>query len=331
MYAAAGEVVAAVSGRSWADFVTARIFRPLGMTGTIATAATLARQPNVAQPHYEIAGKVEVIENASVDGVAAAGAIWSSVRDMAQWTKLLLAGGAVPGGEAGATNGTRLLSEKTVTELFAPQTMVGADAFYPTARLTKPHWTTYGLGWFQADYAGEKVDFHTGSIDGMIAIVGLIRDERLGVFALGNLDHAELRHALMYSVFDRYAGRGDRDWNADLQKLYAEQARRGEAARKKAEAQRVAGTTPSLALDRYAGTYTDPLRGEVTITHDGAALRIRNGAAFAGTLEHWHYDVFRARWDAEWRQGSFVTFLIGPSGRVDAIEVNGVRFARPRT
>jgi CubicO group peptidase (beta-lactamase class C family) len=56
MYAAAGEVVAAVSGMSWADFVTTRIFRPLGMTGTIATAATLDRQPNVAQPHYEIDG-----------------------------------------------------------------------------------------------------------------------------------------------------------------------------------------------------------------------------------------------------------------------------------
>jgi hypothetical protein len=241
---------------------------------------------------------------------------------MAKWMQFVLDGGVA--------GGKRLLSERTFAELFRPQAIV-PETQYPTTRLVRPHWMTYGLGWFQQDYQGRAVDFHTGSIDGMIAIVGLIRDERLGVFALGNLDHAELRHALMYSVFDRYAGRGDRDWNADLQKLYAEQARRGEAARKKAEAQRVAGTTPSLPLDRYAGTYTDPLRGEVTIAHDGSTLKIRNGAAFVGTLEHWHYDVFRARWDAEWRQGSFVTFLIGPSGRVDAIEVNGVRFARPRT
>ena len=50
---------------------------------------------------------------------------------------------------------------------------------------------TYGLGWFQQDYRGRAVDFHTGSIDGMVAIHGLIRDERLGVYVLGNLDHAE--------------------------------------------------------------------------------------------------------------------------------------------
>ena len=33
----------------------------------------------------------------------------------------------------------------------------------------------------------------------MVAIHGLIRDERLGVYVLGNLDHAEVRHALMWS------------------------------------------------------------------------------------------------------------------------------------
>ena len=94
---------------------------------------------------------------------------------------------------------------------------------YPTTRLTKPHWMTYGLGWFQQDYHGRAVDFHTGSIDGMVAIHGLIRDERLGVYVLANLDHAELRHALMYTVFDRYAGKpSDRDWSAEFQKLYAD-------------------------------------------------------------------------------------------------------------
>jgi hypothetical protein len=284
--------------------------------------STIPKGANVASPHYRIGGRVRVIVNMPVDSVAAAGSVWSSVHDMAKWMQFVLDGGVA--------GGKRLLSERTFAELFRPQAIV-PDTQYPTTRLVKPHWMTYGLGWFQQDYQGRAVDFHTGSIDGMIAIIGLIRDERLGVYALGNLDHAELRHALMYSAFDRYGGRRDRDWHADLLKLYAEQARRAEAARTKAEAQRAANTTPSLPLDRYAGTYTDPLRGEVTITPDGEALKIRNGAAFVGTLEHWHYDVFRARWDADWHQGSFVTFLIGASGRVDAIEVNGVRFARQRT
>jgi CubicO group peptidase (beta-lactamase class C family) len=310
MYAAAGEVIAAASGRSWADMLRTRIFEPLGMRDSVPMLSMIPKGANVASPHYLVDSTVKVIANMPVDSVAAAGSVWSSVHDMAKWMQFVLDGGVA--------GGKRLLSERTFAELFRPQAIV-PETQYPTTRLVRPHWMTYGLGWFQQDYQGRAVDFHTGSIDGMIAIVGLIRDERLGVYALGNLDHAELRHALMYSVFDRYAGKGDRDWNADLLKLSAEQARRGDAARSKAEAQRIAGTTPSLPLERYAGTYADPLRGEVTITHDGTALRIRNGAAFVGTLEHWHYDVFRASVATKRRSGGTTstasgTRICGPPG-----------------
>ena len=99
-----------------------------------------------------------------------------------------------------------LLKPETVEELFKPQTMVTKDGFYPTARLTTPKWTTYGLGWFQQDYRGRAVDFHTGSIDGMVAIHGLLRDARAGVVVLANRDHAELRHAIMLNVIDRFIG-----------------------------------------------------------------------------------------------------------------------------
>jgi hypothetical protein len=288
------------------------------MTGTIATAATLERQPNVAIPHYEIDGKVEVIRNASVDGVAPAGSVWSSVRDMSQWMKMLLAGGSMPG--QGSNGRVTLLSEKTITELFSPQTMVGPDAFYPTARLTRPNWTTYGLGWFQADYAGEKVDFHTGSIDGMVAICGLIRSRHLGVYVLANLDHAELRHALMYMVFDRYLGRAARDWSADLLTLYGGMAREAADRAKKTDGQRVAGTSPTLPLDRYAGTYRHPLYGALTIVREGNQLRARFGTGFAGPLEHWHYDTFKATWDARWRGAWRLTFRLDAQGKVASVD-----------
>ena len=68
MYAAAGAVIEAVTGQSWEDVMRTRLFEPLGMSETIATAATLARQPNVAMPHDTIDGKVRTIENASVGG-----------------------------------------------------------------------------------------------------------------------------------------------------------------------------------------------------------------------------------------------------------------------
>jgi hypothetical protein len=141
---------------------------------------------------------------------------------MAKWSTMLLAGGKAGSGV--------LLAPGTTEELFTPQAMVTAEAFYPTARLTKPKWKTYGLGWFQQDYRGRAVDYHTGSIDGMVAIHGLLRDERAGVVVLANLDHAELRHAIMLDVFDRYIGGARRDWSSDLQGLYDGLRREGDDA-----------------------------------------------------------------------------------------------------
>ena len=327
MYAAAGEIVAAVSGMPWRQFVTTRLFEPLGMSGTVATAATLEPQPNVAAPHATIGGVVTEIRNASVDNVAPAGAVWSNVRDMAQWLKMLLGGGTVAAGADGPTP-RRLLSDAVLAELFTPQTTVGPDDFYPTARLTKPHWTTYGLGWFQADYAGEKVDFHTGSIDGMVAIAGLIRDQGLGVYVLANLDGAELRHALMYKTFDLYLRRPVRDWSTELRVLYQGLAKEADARQKKVDAERVSGTTPTRALDRYAGTYTSPLFGVVTVSERAGQLHARYGEGFVGALEHWHYDTFKATWEAAWRGTALVTFQIDQRGSVASVSMPQGVFVR---
>ena len=61
MYAAAGEVVAELSGMSWDAFIQKRIFEPLDMNGSIATAATLDAQPNVALPHYRVDGATRAL------------------------------------------------------------------------------------------------------------------------------------------------------------------------------------------------------------------------------------------------------------------------------
>jgi CubicO group peptidase (beta-lactamase class C family) len=320
MYGVAGEVTEAVSGRPWKEMIRARIFEPLGMRETVATLSQIPKGANVASPHEEIDGTLKVIENMPVDAVGPAGSVWSSAHDMAKWLQFLLDGGVA--------DGKKLLSERTFAELFRPQAIVH-DPPYPSLSLVKPHWVTYGLGWFQQDYQGRAVDFHTGSIDGMVAIVALIRDEKLAMLVLGNRDHAEVRHALMYTTFDRAAGQATRDWSADLRKFYGEVQERSAANQKRIESLRVANTTPSLPLAGYAGTYSDPLRGTIEVTADGDTLRIKYGSGFSGTLEHWHFNTFRAKWNAAWRGRPLVAFTLGAAGgRVDALEMSGGRFLR---
>jgi CubicO group peptidase (beta-lactamase class C family) len=315
MYAVAGQIVAATSGVPWEQFVRTRIFGPVGMPNAVPLLDSARRRNNVASPHFRFGDTVRVITNASVDAVASAGAVWASVADMARWMRFVL--------DSARVGGRRLLKPDSYAEWLKPETMVTPSEFYPTARLTKPHWTTYAFGWFQEDYSGRMVDFHTGSIDGMVAIIGLIPDERLGVYVLANLDHAEVRHALMYRVFDAYLGNPPRDWSADLLKLYGGIRAAGDSARLRAEARRIPNTHPSLPLDQYTGTYSDSLVGDANVSLENGKLRLRASSTHAGTLEHWEYDTFRLHWDNAWEGTEYATFTIGRDGAPSRLDIGG--------
>ena len=319
MYAVAGDVIAAASGMSWADFVRTRIFQPLGMTATEATLAGVEGKPNVAAPHAHSGDSLVVVQNRPVDPVAAAGSVWSSVTDMAKWMRFVL--------DSGRVNGKPVLKVTTLAEILTPQ-VIAPQSMYPTMTIIRPHFFTYGLAWFLHDYAGQAVAMHTGSINGMSALIGLIPDRRMGVYVLVNSDHAELRHALMYRAFDTFAGTGGaspRDWSAEFSKLYGGIEERQVAAQRAAEARRAANTTPSLPVERYVGTYVDSTYGDMVVSMKDGALHAAYGPR-AGRLEHWEYETFRAR--TEGRGAWAVTFQPTGTGGVASLRAFGVTFTR---
>lgn len=322
MYAAAGAVVEAASGMSWHDFIRQRILTPLDMAGTVTTLSAAERSPNMARPHDLVDGQLTPIQNASVDGVAAAGSIWSNVADMAKWAMAMI--------DSGRVNGRRWLSPVSWAEMFRAQTIIPPAQFYPTSRLTRPHWTTYGLGWFQHDYHGRMIQFHTGSIDGMTAIIGLIPEERIGVYVLANRGggRMELRHALMYKAFDLWLGLGDRDWSTEFRALYAPGWAAQDSARARADRNRPEASAPPRSLDQYAGTYTDSLMGDVRIELDEGLLRLRRGEQ-SGTLEHWQQDTFRLTWDHRWQGRQLITFRPTSAGQVVRLEMGGGQDGAP--
>ena len=320
MYIMAGQVIAAASGMPWDRFVQTRIFDPLGMHDTYPHASLVPAGANAATPHFRYGGDTVVaIRRGESRALGPAGDVWSSVSDMSRWMLFLL--------DSARVNGKRLLKPATYEELFTPQVMVPPDEFYPTAELTMPHWTTYGLGWFQQDYQGKMLDFHTGSLNGMVAIIGLVPDERFGVYVLSNLDHVEVRHALMLKAVDLYLGNPPRDWSTELRALYDARHASGDSARVAAESRRIRGTKPSLPLSKYAGVYEDPFIGRVRVTERAGKLRFEAGSTLKGDLEHWQYDRFRARYDDRWQGTDFITFTIG-DGIPSSLEIAGFKLRR---
>jgi len=321
-FAAGGVIAGRAYGAGWDALIRDRILGPLRMTATVTEGQYLPAGGDLALPHDLVHDTLQVIPGVGslVDGIAPAGAMYSNVEDMARWLRFLLAGGRV--------GDSALVSPATFAQFFQPQTIIPTSSFYPTASRTRPHFTAYGMGWFLQDYRGEFVAFHTGSIDGYVAIVGLLPERDVGVVVFANRDHAELRHAIMWEVFDAYLGAPERDWSVEFKAMYDSLDARRAAARAEREAERVRDTHPSLALDRYAGTYTDSAFGAVTVGMADGDLTFTQSAFLTGTLEHWSYDTFVVRWNHGWLRPTPVTFTIGPDGVVTGVEMEGVALGR---
>jgi CubicO group peptidase (beta-lactamase class C family) len=321
-YLAAGKVIEKIAGQKWEDFIQARIFQPLGMKRTFSTLKSI-QDPNQSKPHYLVNGSIKVIEPTSADQVGPAGSVYSCVDDISKWAICMLDSSKYEGG--------RLLKSNTWTELFRPQVIVPASEFYPTMKLTKPNWTTYGLGWFQHDYKGKKINYHTGSLAGEIAIHGQLPDAKLGIYVFGNYDHAELRHALVYKVFDLFALGGNRDWSTEFLMLYTGIKQQGEKAEKDFEAKRVANTNPSKPLADYVGKYSDPLYGEVEITLADKKLLVNVNNFVKATLSHWHYDTFRGDYEKDWYGKAIASFSLDAAGKIEKLNFEGMEFVREKS
>lgn len=323
MYATAGKLLAEVAGTTWDRFLRQRLFEPIGMSGARTSVEQLDAERNVATPHDVIDDTLRPIAHRNLDNIAPAGAVYAGARDMANWVRFLL--------DTARVDGRHLLTPESWREMFTPQVLIPQGSFYPTSRLTKPHFIAYGLGWFLQDYHGEFVAMHTGSIDGMVAIVGLLPAHDVGVVVLANRDHGELRHALMWRVFDAYLGRPARDWSTELRSMYDSLAARGRAAQAAREIRRVDGTRPTLPLPAYAAAYHHDLYGTFQLRHDGGALVLDFGSGRVADLEHWHYDTFRAKWRDPELGRSFITFDQGHDGSVHEARLEGYgAFTRQR-
>lgn len=309
MYHAAGMLIEKKTGMSWEENMQQKIFDPLGMSNTFPDKELSQVQRNRSIAHHYVEKAITPIEDFNCDSIAAAGATWSSIADMAKWTIFLL--------DSAKVDGRRLLKEKTWMELFKPQNIIPQNQFYPTTALTKPKWTTYGLGFFQHEYEGKNLDFHTGSLPGTMAMIGLMHEEKLGYYFLGNLDHAEVRHALMYQVFDVLGNTGAKhDWSKEMKVLYDGLNERAEQARTARESARVVGTQPGKALSDYAGNYEHPVWGSIRIVEQKGKLMVIQDGLESGDLQHWHYDTFQWISNKKWQSPSYITFGLNSSGKI---------------
>ncbi len=169
-YGVLGYLIESLDGRPWPAAVTARILKPLGMSNTVA-AITSADRARIAQSYvplhddrpYPRRGPLAVAGNLETED--AAGSIASCPQDMAVYMRMILNGGAHPGGRIVSEEGFKLFSSP----------YIAAPDFGPTA--------SYGYGIAIDELDGHRRLRHTGGMVSFMSAIHLDLDGGFGAFA----------------------------------------------------------------------------------------------------------------------------------------------------
>jgi CubicO group peptidase (beta-lactamase class C family) len=320
LYTVAGEVIEAVSGMPWEDFVSSRILKKVGMNGSNVRHSDAGSGGNVATPHASIEGKVQPCKPFASDNTNPAGGINSSAEDMAKWMIVQLDSGRV-------SDGSSLFPPRLTRQLWQLVTPIPIGPPPPELRSLRSNFRGYGLGFDVLDYAGKKMVSHTGGLPGYVSRVTMIPELKLGVVVLTNQESGEAFNAITYRILDHYLGNPATDWVHAYRSVRDRNDSSIAARNKMAQVARDSTSHPSLALERYAGTYTDAWYGDILITMEQGRLVINftRTPSLIGDLVHWQYDTFVARWrDRELRADAFVTFSLNPDGTIDQAKMRAV-------
>jgi CubicO group peptidase (beta-lactamase class C family) len=326
LFGVAQLVAEEASGMSFKQFLSSRVFQPLGMTETRYNSDDLRPGDNVATGHAKFDFKdLKPVGLTSWRNVSGAGGLYSSVHDLARWMNVQLAGGVYAGSGDSAK---RLFSAQRQREMWTMLTPIPVGkTSVPELAPVVPNFSGYGQGWSLSDYAGEKLVWHTGGWPGQVSRLTLVPGKNLGVVVLTSAELGVAFNAVTYRALDMMLGREGNDWLKAYAAAYAKSQADSDTSWQKHLAARLATTTPSLPLAKYAGTYRDPWYGDVILRQGGKGLEMQfsKTAELLGDLEHWQHDAFIVRWrDRSLNADAFVNFSLDADGKIREMRMEPV-------
>ena len=160
-YALLALVVERASGRSFGEFLRERIFKPLGMTGTVALEEGVSTVGQRAFGYSNVNASWERTDQSLTSAVLGDGGVYSSIDDLAKWDVALYDDRLL------AADSRRL-------------------AFTPTTPTDDPS-VEYGFGW---RITGETL-WHSGETMGFRNVIVRFPERRLTVVILTNRNEVE--------------------------------------------------------------------------------------------------------------------------------------------
>lgn len=305
MYVTVAHVLEKMNSQSWETMVRERLFTPLGMKAS--TTGEIPGEGDIAYGYALKNGasvKLDFLTN-DLAGIAPAGGIVSSAKDMAQWLLMWT--------NEGKLNGKEVVSSVLYNEAIRSQMVVNANL--PTKYLPDNYFFNYGLGWYISSYRGHYGLGHGGNINGFSSFMLFLPADSIGVYVAVNMNNSQAPRALASQILDRMIKVPYRDWSMLLKASASGGAPVQLFSNKNAP--------PSHLVKDFAGSYTHPGYGSMRIREERDSL--------TGTFNRWklrilhlHHNYFRfiPLNDAlEATTGFEGEFSVEPNGSVGSLNV----------
>lgn len=262
MYITAGELVEAVSGKAFEDFVDQHIFKALEMqcfAGNMPQKAV--SNSAMGYGHNDQRGMYPVSRNAIFGKPlmsAAAGGMVCNASDMALWIKALLSPDTLP------------FSEQQLNKMWQPHTIMSVSK--SEREWQGSHFENYGLGWRLTNFGQHLHVSHTGTLSGYQAFVALLPELKLGAVVLNNGSNSGARGAVMLTIMEMFTKEQNSDW---VQSYIEQQHEREQRYLENYEAP-IASAKMALTQEQILGRYQDQWYGDFLVSKSGKDIRIES-------------------------------------------------------
>jgi CubicO group peptidase (beta-lactamase class C family) len=273
------EAVAAAAHEPWEKLADEQLFRPLGMKSTSYRYADYTAHDNRATLHAYQNGAFLPLGQRNADAQAPAGGVSSTVIDLAEWLKLLLANGQY--------KGRRLIAEDALLPALSPQ------SFSARAQDTGARTGFYGYGFnVNTETGGRPSMGHSGAfLLGAGTAFKIVPSADTGIIVLTNGAPAGAAESVVAQFTDiALYGKSSRDWftayNGAMQGFFQPQ---GDLSFRK----KPASPLPAKALKDYTGSFDNAYFGKTEIRDINGTLTLVLGPEkMQFPLQHWDGDTF---------------------------------------
>ncbi len=203
MYIAIGEIIKIKTGKTWEEYLTDNIFKPLTMTNTFFSVEAIEKKTDFAKPY-----KTDFIKKTrkpidfyrQTKASCPANGINSNIIDLSHWVICQLS--------KGIYNKESVIASTVIQETLKPLNISSNSI-----KDKELSYVLYGMGRTMTTYKSHFMTEHGGAINGFRSQITLFPDDSLGIIILTNSDVHKIASYLQLEIADVFLGLNKTQWH----------------------------------------------------------------------------------------------------------------------